>query len=115
MSGRKPKPAVRASAAGEGVSVADEVAAAVRAEVRRTIGAATQRATLLRSIAAQVSALTTELLVDSAPEEHRQRAHELRGVVLHGLTVIAELQHINGRLETLAAIRETILAATVES
>lgn len=95
-----------------GVSVGDEVTAAVRAEVRRAIGAATQRATLLRSIASQVSALTTELLVDSTPEQHRQRAHELRGVVLHGLTVLTDLQHINGRLETLAAIQETILSAT---
>lgn len=103
---KKPKP--------QSVSVGDEVTAAVRAEFRRSISAATQRATLLRSIASQVSTLTTEILADSTPDQHRQSAHELRGVVLHGLTVLTELQHINGRLETLAAIQETILAATAE-
>ncbi|MBX3232578.1 MAG: hypothetical protein KIT84_16505 [Labilithrix sp.] len=96
------------------VSLGEEVTASVRGEVRRAVSAATQRATLLRSIASQVSALTTEILVDSTPEQHRQRAHELRGVVLHGLTVLAELQHINGRLETLATLQETITAATTE-
>jgi hypothetical protein len=38
-----------------------------------------------------------------------QRAHEIRGVVIHGLCVLNELQHVNGRLETLAAIRRCFM------
>lgn len=92
----------------------DELAATIRAELRRALGAATRRADLLGSIATQVSATTAEAFADAAPAAHRQRAHELRGVVLHALTVLLELEHINGRLETLAGLEETLrdVAAT---
>lgn len=88
-------------------SVADEAASAVRGEIKRALSVAGQQSTLLHSIAVQVTALTDDVLVDSTAEQLSQRAHELRGVVIHGLCVLNELQHVNGRLESLAAIRRS--------
>lgn len=88
-------------------TAADEVASALRGEIRRALTVAGEQSTLLQSIAVQVTALTGEGRVDSTAEELSQRAHELRGVVLHGLSVLSELQHVNGRLESLAAIRRS--------
>lgn len=88
-------------------TLADEVAGAVRGEIRRAISVAGQQSTLLHSIAVQVTALTDDLIADSTADQLNQRAHELRGVVIHGLNVLNELQHVNGRLESLAAIRRS--------
>jgi hypothetical protein len=86
-------------------TIADEVAGALRGEIRRAIGVASQQSVLLQSIAVQVTTLTDDILVDFSAEQLSQRAHEIRGVVIHGLCVLNELQHVNGRLEALAAIR----------
>lgn len=95
-------------------TVADEVGGAVRGEIRRAAGVATQQATILQSIAIQITSLTEEILADFTAEQLNQRAHQIRGVVIHGLCVLNELQHVNGRLESLAAIRRSISSSDEE-
>lgn len=95
-------------------TIADEVASALRGEIRRAVGVAAQQSTILQSIAVQVTTLTEDILVDFTAEQLSQRAHEIRGVVIHGLSVLSELQHANGRLESLAAIRRSLASPTDE-
>ncbi len=83
----------------------DEVGARLSGEVARSIIRIGDQALLLESIAGRSFSLSCDLFRDAKSEELSARAHEVRGVVLHALAVLAELQYLAGRLDALAALR----------
>ena len=79
--------------------------AAIGVEVMQALGAAGEQADVLKHVAAAAHDTTTNVYRDSPSAELCECASRIRGVVLHGLTVLAELQAQAGRLEGLAAAR----------
>jgi hypothetical protein len=75
---------------------------------------AVEQSTLLQSIALQVMTLTEDALTALSAEQLSQKAHAMRGAVIHGLAVLNELQHVNGRLEGLAAIQRSFASSERE-
>jgi hypothetical protein len=60
---------------------------------------------LLESIATQSFALTGEIFRGARSAELLHLSHRMRGLVVHALGVLAELQCVAGRLDALAALR----------
>ena len=60
---------------------------------------------VLESIGAQSFNVTSEIFRDARPAELLRLSHRMRGVVVHALGVLAELQCVAGRLDALAALR----------
>lgn len=83
-----------------------DVACAIQAEVARCAARAAEHAAVLESIGAQAFDAAGILFSDAPATELLRRAHEVRGLVLHALGVLADLQSEAGRLQALAAIRE---------
>lgn len=83
----------------------DEVGAAISGEVGRCVARASHQASLLESIAAQAFDLTCETFRDDDSDRLLARSHYLKGVVVHALQVVAELQCAVGELGALAAVR----------
>lgn len=78
------------------------------AEVGRVAERAGEQAEILASISAQAHEVAGVLHRDSAGRELLRRSHELRGLVLHALGVLAELQFDAGRMQALAAVRQAM-------
>ena len=70
----------------------DERADALRREIKRCAARATEQALLLESIGAQSFDLT-EVWTDDDEDQLTRRSHDIRGLVVHALCVLAELQH----------------------
>ena len=88
-----------------GRASSDEVAATLHSEITRCATRATEHAMLLESIAAHSFTLTGEIFPDSRAPDLLQLSHRIRGIVLQGLGVLAELQCVAGRLDALASLR----------
>jgi transglutaminase-like putative cysteine protease len=82
-----------------------ELAAALRGEITRCARRAVEQAELLESIGAQSFELVSEINADADTEALTRRSHGIRGLVVHSLVVLAELQRAAGRLDALAALR----------
>ena len=61
---------------------------------------------MLESIGSQAFTTVGELARSAPPDDLVQKAHALRGLVLHGLAVLAELQSVAGSLAAFAAVRQ---------
>jgi hypothetical protein len=88
------------------VSLADEVSGAVNGHIGRCVARAIEHAAVLENIGSQAFTAVGELAREAQAEELLQKAHALRGLVLHGLGVLAELQGVAGSLAALAAVRQ---------
>jgi hypothetical protein len=84
----------------------DEVSAAVSGHIGRCVARAVEHATMLESIGSQAFTAVGELTRSAPPDDLVQKAHALRGLVLHGLAVLAELQSVAGALAAVAAVRQ---------
>ncbi len=87
------------------VHSSSEVAAAISGEIARCSLRALEQAELLESVGVQSFEIGGEIFRDATAQELNRRSHALRGLVLHALGVLAELQHVSGRLDALAALR----------
>lgn len=83
----------------------DELGAAIRGEISRCARRAVEQAELLESIGEQSFELVSEIHGNADAEALRRRSHGIRGLVVHSLVVLAELQRVAGRLDALAAMR----------
>jgi len=83
----------------------DEMTDALSGEIAHCAALAAEKATVLESIGAQAFAVTGEIFRGAGSTDLLRRSHGIRGLVLHALTALTELQNIAGRLETLAALR----------
>ena len=83
----------------------DEMMDLLNGEVGRCATWATENAMLLESIATQSFALTGEIFRGARSAELLHLSHRMRGLVVHALGVLAELQCVAGRLDALAALK----------
>lgn len=89
---------------GPGVARAGDGADGAEAEVRRCVARASEHAVVLGSVARAATDTLGETFADLPGEELAAQAHRLRGLVLHGLALLADLQLEAGRLEGLAVM-----------
>ncbi|MBX3260111.1 MAG: hypothetical protein KF782_10500 [Labilithrix sp.] len=82
-----------------------ELCDAIRGEISRCAQHAAEQAELLESIGEQSFDTVGEIYSDSDSDALMRRSHRIRGLVVHGLVVLAELQSVVGRLDALAAMR----------
>ena len=92
----------------------DEVSATVSASIGRCVARAVDQGALMESIGSQVYAAVGELVRDATPSELLQKAHALRGLVLHGQAALADLQCVAGQLAALGAVREAQFVAAAD-
>ena len=92
------------------MSVADsqDLLCAVQVEVARVSARAGEHAAILESIGIQAFEAAGTLAADASASDLVRRAHETRGIVLHALAVLADLQAEVGRMQTLAAMRQAL-------
>jgi hypothetical protein len=90
------------------ITTAIDVAEAVGAEISRAVSRALEQCALLESIGSRAFYAAGDLGRDATADELLDRAHALRGLVLHASTALAELSAVAGALSVLAAIRERI-------
>jgi hypothetical protein len=83
----------------------DEVMASSSGEITRCARRAADHACLLESIGSLVVEMTCEVHKDSSSPELLRRARGIRGLVVHALGVLADLQCEAGRLDALAMIK----------
>jgi hypothetical protein len=86
-------------------SAIDEVADTLGGEVARCAARATEHAMVLESIGVQSFDITRDIFRNARSPELLLLSHRIRGLVVHALSVLAELQCIAGRLDALAALR----------
>jgi hypothetical protein len=104
-----------AGAASGSTSIAyTELVDALSGEIARCAARATEQARLLESIGAQSFGLVCEIYRDNDSDTLTRHSHNIRGLVVHGLTILAELQCVAGRLGALAALRAAEQAANVD-
>lgn len=84
-----------------------EVRAGLDLEIGRSLARATDQACILESIGAQAFEAIGDVQRRAPARELFHRSHRLRGVIHHALSILSELQFEAGRLDALAAIRET--------
>ena len=97
-----------------GVTAYQEVCAIVSGQIARCATRGVEQATLLESIGSETFSLVGELDRHAPPTVLLQKASALRGLVLHGLGVLAELQSLAGSLAVFAAIRQAETQSTPE-
>jgi len=83
-------------------------AASLRYDVKAAIEQAATAGKALGYVGDAAHDALLDQFANSDPQELRSAAFRMRGVVLHGMTVLAELQACAGRLEQLASILECL-------
>lgn len=98
---RDRQPAIR------GADDISDMTCAIGMEVAQTASRAAEHAVVLASIGAQAFEAAGVLNRDASSHELLRKAHEVRGLVAHALGVLADLQFQAGRMQALAAIRQS--------
>ena len=83
-------------------------AASLRYDVKSTIELAATSGKMLGYVGDAAYDAGLDQFANANPQELRSAASRMRGAVLHGMTVLAELQACAGRLEQLASILECL-------
>jgi hypothetical protein len=73
-----------------------------------------EHAVVLEGLGARALSQTTGLHRDARPEEIKDSASRIRSLVLHALSVLADLQLQAGRLDALSALRKTCRAVGLD-
>jgi hypothetical protein len=95
----------KAAGASSPARALDEVADALRGEIVRCAAGATEQAILLESVGVQSLSVTAEIFSDVSAHELRQMSHRIRGLVVQGHGILAELQCVAGRLDAFASLK----------
>ncbi|MBX3218962.1 MAG: hypothetical protein KF795_00505 [Labilithrix sp.] len=82
-----------------------EISDAIRAHITRCSERATEQAELLETIGEQSFEMVGEIHGGLSDDALRYHAHRMRGLVVHTLGVVAELQRVVGQLDALASMR----------
>lgn len=96
------------------IGAAEEMSAAVAGQLGRCLARAIDHAGVLENIGFEAFRTVGELTRDASPAELLRRSHALRGLVLHGFHVLAELQTTVGHFVALAAVRDAECDASSE-
>ena len=84
---------------------AAELSDALCEEISRCASRTVEQAELLESIGEQSFELVNEISSNADPQTLMRCSHGIRGLVMHSLIVLAELQRVAGRLDALATMR----------